>query len=493
MKRSVTQFVSLSAAFLCLIAIAAPAQTFHSLVNLTEDDGVNPVAGMAQGPNGAFYSTAISGGANDWGSIFRINSNGGIDAIYSFCPQPGCTDGALPSTGLTFATSGNFFGTTAAGGANEDGTIFRLTPSGDYTTTYSFCAQPNCNDGAEPRGALIEGTDGNLYGTTFGGGTQSFGTIFRVTRPGVLTSLHSFCLQSLCQDGSAPTSGLVEATDRNFYGTASAGGTCGIGFGCGTVFKITAHGTFSTVYNFCSLPNCADGSEPVAGLILASDGNLYGTTYSGGANNAGTIFQFTLQGKLTTLYSFCDSFNCADGSGPNAALIQGTDGSLYGATQFGGDINCNPSYDGMGCGTLFKINRRGDLSTLHVFEFTDGAYPQAPLMQATTGKFYGTTYGGGGNACGASGCGTVFSLDINLGPFVRLGRQAGKVGQTGPILGQGFTGTTNVSLNGTPATFTVVSDTEIVATVPAGAASGFVTVDTPSGKLSSNEPFFVLP
>lgn len=475
------------------VAIASYAQTFHSLADLGENDGVNPVGGLVQGTDGAYYGTAISGGENDWGSIFRITAHGTLKTMYSFCLQPGCADGALPSTGLTLFTGGDFFGTTAAGGANEDGTIFRVTPSGAYTPIYSFCAQTNCNDGAEPRGALIEGTDGNLYGTTFGGGIASFGTVFRVTRTGAFTSLHSFCLQGLCRDGSAPTSSLVEGLDQNFYGTASAGGTCGIGFGCGTVFKITANGEFSTVYNFCSQTNCIDGNEPVAGLLLASDGNFYGTTYSGGANNSGTIFRLTHRGQLTTLYSFCSQPNCSDGAEPDAALIQGTDGSLYGTTQFGGDLTCNPGYDGMGCGTLFRIDSRGKFTTLHVFEFTDGAYPQSPLMQATTGKFYGTTYGGGSSACGAAGCGSIFSLDVGLGPFVGFARPAGKIGQSGPILGQGFTGTTSVSLNGTPGEFTVISDTEILATVPEGATSGSVTVDTPGGRLSSNEPFYVVP
>jgi len=249
---------------------------------------------------------------------------------------------------------------------------------------------------------------------------------------------------------------------------------------------------FTTLYSFCTQTNCADGSKPVAGLVQGSDGNLYGTTYTGGANGSGTAFRLTAKGKLTTLYSFCSQSNCADGAEPDAPLIQATDGSLYGTTQYGGDITCNPSYEDMGCGTLFNINLHGEHATLHVFEFTDGAYPESALMQATSGKFFGTTYGGG-IACGSPGCGTVFSLDVGLGPYVSFVRRAGKVGQTGPILGQGFTGTSGVSLNGTPASFTVVSDTEIRATVPVGGTSGFVTVDTPGGKLTSNVPFYVLP
>ena len=185
--------------------------------------------------------------------------------------------------------------------------------------------------------------------------------------------------------------------------------------------------TFTTLYSFCSQPNCRDGSNPLAGLVQATNGNLYGTTSSGGEfNNNGTVFEITLKGALTTVYDFT--------GGP------------------------------------------------------DGSLPFAGLVQATNGNLYGATYG-----AGANGVGTIFGLDEGLGPFVTFVQAAGKVGQTGPILGQGLTGTTSVSLNGTPANFTVVSDTFITATVPAGATTGYVTVTTPSGTLTSNVPFHVIP
>jgi uncharacterized repeat protein (TIGR03803 family) len=484
----------LLAALLFFAAVAASAQTFNTLLDLDGNDGTMPVAGLVQGTDGAFYGTAISGGANDWGAIFKVNSDGTITTLYSFCPEKACTDGALPSAGLTLTANGDFFGTAAAGGANQSGVVFKLSAAGAFSTVYSFCAQINCPDGTEPRAGLVEGSDGNLYGTTNAGGADGAGTVFRISREGALTTLHSFCLHGICSDGSFPTSGLIEGTDRNFYGTTPSGGSCGIGVGCGTVYKITRGGTLTTVYSFCNTKGCTDGIEPTTGLVQGNDGSFYGSTYSGGANDSGSVFKLTPQGELTTLYSFCAQAECPDGAEPDAPLIQATDGSLYGTTQFGGDIHCNPGYDGMGCGTLFRIDSHGKFTPLHVFEFTDGAYPQAPLMQSTSGKFYGTTYGGG-TACGDAGpgCGTVFSLDVGLGPFVGLVRPAGKIGQTGPILGQGFTGTINVSLNGTPGKFTVISDTEILATVPVGATSGFVTVDTPSGQLASNERFYVLP
>jgi uncharacterized repeat protein (TIGR03803 family) len=475
------------------IGTGAPSQTFQGLLNLDGNDGTSPVAGLIQGTDGAYYGTAISGGANDWGSVFKITSDGVPTTLYSFCSRAGCADGAFPSAGLTETPSGNFYGTTAAGGANQSGAIFRVSPEGEFSTVYSFCAQTNCTDGSEPLAGLVQSTDGDFYGTTNAGGADGAGIVFKVTREGVLTTLHSFCLQGgLCSDGSFPTAGLVEGNDGNFYGTTSFGGTCGIDSGCGTGFKISSEGMFTTLYSFCTQANCADGSRPVAGLVQGSDGNLYGTTYAGGVHGAGTVFKLTLRGKLTTIYSFCAETNCADGAEPDATLIQATDGNLYGTTQYGGNINCNTSYEDMGCGTLFSINTHGGHTTLHVFDFTDGAYPESPLTQATTGKLYGTTYGGG-NLCGERGCGTIFRLDLGLGRFVAFVRAAGKVGQTGPILGEGFTGTTNVSINGVQAHFAVVSDTDIRATVPEGARTGYVIVDTPSGKLTSNVPFHVIP
>jgi uncharacterized repeat protein (TIGR03803 family) len=207
----------------------------------------------------------------------------------------------------------------------------------------------------------------------------------------------------------------------------------------------------------------------------------------------GTIFKIDQDGKLTTVYEFCSQPNCADGSEPIGALIQATDGNFYGATIGGGDSTCN-SGNGGGCGTVFELNHLdGTLTTLHTFEDTDGSNPAGSFLQATNGTLYGTTLFGGEPLCDKSyGCGTVFSLSMGLGQFVTFVRAAGKVGQTGGILGQGFTGTTGVSLNGTPASFTVVSDTFIRATVPAGATTGYVTVATPSGTLTSNVPFHVI-
>ena len=314
-----------------------------------------------------------------------------------------------PCSGPHFrASDGNFYGTTINGGVGNGsdmclppyggcGTVFKVTPSGTVTALYSFCSQPNCSDGSFPRAALVRGADGNYYGTTQNGGTgcpsQGCGTVFKVTPAGTLTTLYSFCPQPNCPDGFGPEAGLVLASDGNFYGTTQGGGA----HFYGTVFKITPSGTLTTLYNFCSLAGCADGSQPIGGLIQAVDGNLYGTTWVGGTLGIGTVFRITLGGVLTTLYSFNGHY----GGGPTAALVQTSDGNFYGTTQGGGGDYCSPD----GCGTVFKITPSGAFTTLYSFSGLDGGLAIAGLLQATDGKFYGTTWNGGAN-----GFGTVFKI-----------------------------------------------------------------------------------
>jgi uncharacterized repeat protein (TIGR03803 family) len=307
-----------------------------------------------------------------------------------------------------------------------------------------------------------------------------------MTTSGVQTTLHDFCAIEFCPDGADPSGFLVQASNGNFYGTTTTGGANN----GGTIFKMSPAGELTTLYSFCSQPNCSDGSYGFS-LTQGRDGNLYGVASQGGnpactlgLSGCGTLFKITLAGAFTKLYTFCSLSNCSDGTDPSM-LVQATDGNLYGLTQLGGNSNCG--FDGEGCGTAFKMKPSGTLTTLHTFNSKDGDEPRG-LTQGTDGNFYGTTTGGG-----AGGAGTIFRLSLGLRPFVSLVRDSGKVGQTGPILGQGFTGTTGVSLNGTAVSFTVVSDTYIQATVPAGATSGFVTVNTPGGVLTSNVPFHMIP
>ncbi|MFZ0805785.1 MAG: choice-of-anchor tandem repeat GloVer-containing protein, partial [Candidatus Sulfotelmatobacter sp.] len=395
-----------------------------------------------------------------------------------------CSDGAGPNAGLIQALNGNFYGTTDGGGSNNFGTIFEITPAGKLTTVYTFCSQSGCSDGANPSGGLLQGSDGNFYGTTAVGGAFGAGSVFKITPAGAFTTVASFD----GSNGDDPAFGsLIQATDGNFYGTTLAGGaSTACGSGCGTVFKLTPRGKLTMVYSFCAQINCTDGFELFGGLVQGSDGNLYGTTAEGGANGYGTVFKLTTAGKLTTLHSFA---SYPDGAYPEAAPIQGTDGNFYGTTPNGGTNGV--------AGTVFQITPSGALTTLYDFcaktNCADGTGPFEGLMQATNGKFYGTAFGGGASTNCIGGCGTAFSLAMGLGPFIEVRLNSGRLGSHVQVLGNNLTGATAVNFNGTPAAFTVRSATELTATVPAGATTGLVMVVTPNGTLTSNQPFRVIP
>jgi len=448
---------------LCAVMqVGLPAQTFTSL-SLDATRGANPFAAPVQALNGSLYGTAEMGGGNGYGSIFQIRSGGTLTSLYNFDR----TDGANPQAGLIQATNGFLYG-VANGGANDDGVVFQVTPGGRLTKLHDF----DFSDGRQPNG-LTEGVDGNFYGTTSSGGIV--GTIFKMTPAGTLTVLHGF----LGTDGADPI-GLIQAANGDLYGVTSAGGAND----SGTVFKITTAGVLTTLYSFSGV----DGSAPV-GLIQSTDGNLYGTTLAGGLYNSGTIFKITPTGTLTVLHSF----NGADGYEPNL-LLRATDGDFYGTTQFGG-VNTNNCGTGMGCGTIFSITRQGNLTTLYSFcpqiGCADGYLPKGAMIQDTNGAFYGATFYGGRSATCYNGCGTVFSLNVGLGPFVTTLPTLGKVGENVRVLGTNLTGTTRVTFNGVAATFKVVTSSLVTTTVPTGATTGTVQVVTPSGTLSSNVVFRV--
>jgi uncharacterized repeat protein (TIGR03803 family) len=466
-------------------AIAAHGQSFNTLLEFDGANGARPLyMSPVQGLDGNLYGTTANGGGSGCGqsqstcgTIFRITPEGKLRSLH-LTP----VSGFEPLASLTLATNGNFYGTDYEGGPSNAGTVFEITPAGKVTTLYSFCAKPNCVDGTGPSGSLIQAANGDFYGTTNSGGAycssadRGCGTIFKISSEGELTTVYSFC--GNCGDGSTPVAGLVQGTDGNFYGTTTGLGTFDSE---GTVFKITPAGRLTTLYIFGG----ADGAEPWGWLVQGADGNFYGTTLIGGIANGGTVFKITPDGTLTTLYRFCTQSSCTDGSGPYAGLVQATDGNFYGTTYQGGASNE---------GTAFEITPAGTLTTLHSFDGVDGYAPSGGLIQATSGAFYGVTSLGGDFTCKRGyGCGVVFSLSTGLGPFVAFVRAAGEVGQIAEILGQGLTGTSGVSLNGIPASFTVVSDTFIKAAVPAGATTGYVTVTTPSGTLISNVPFHVIP
>jgi uncharacterized repeat protein (TIGR03803 family) len=474
MKRSVAYFCALCAA----TAVTLPAETFAILHTFDGKDGSGPTAALIQASDGDFYGSTSEGGSAGFGTIFKITPPGRLTTLYSFCPESGCLDGEIPQ-GLIQAIDGDFYGTTLEGGAGNVGTIFKITPSGALTTLYSFCSQSNCTDGGNPTGTLVQAADGEFYGTTGRYGDNHAGTVFKFNSiNGTLTTLHSFNVT----DGQYPN-GLVRASDGTFYGTTQQGGiACNeVIDGCGTVFRVTLSGAVTTLYSFCAGTGCTDGYTPAAGLIQGFNGDLYGTTlFGGGADSAGTVFKITRNGVLTTIATF----DGTDGATPDGTLIQSSQGNFYGTTEQGG---------ASAAGTIFEITPAGMLTTLYSFcpeggACTDGESPETGLLQSTNGDFYGDAAGGGSN-----GSGTIFRLSLGLQPFIETQTAAGKVGAEIGILGNDLNAVTSVTFNGTPASFEVTSSSFLVAEVPEGATSGKVQAVFPTGTVSSNAPFRVLP
>jgi uncharacterized repeat protein (TIGR03803 family) len=363
----------------------AGAQTFIPLYSfIGGHDGDNPIAGLVQGNDGNLYGTTYEGGTNGEGTIFRVTASGTETPLYSFTDG---SDGSHPYAGLIQASDGNLYGTTEFGGTNGDGVVFRMTTNGVLTPLYSFTGG---HDGEDPRGGLVQASDGYLYGTATGGGTNGDGTVFRITTNGVLMPLYSF---TGGHDGTFPEAALVQANDGYLYGTTYQGGISNFISGYGVVFRITTNGVLTPFHSFT---NGYDGADPAAGLVQASDGNLYGTATGGGTNFDGVIFRITTNGVFTPLYSFTDGH---DGALPEGGLVQANDGNLYG-TAYDGGTN--------GYGGIFRITTGGTLTPLYSFtDGHDGADPFAGLALAGNGNFYGTVSGGGTNFDG-----TVFELTL---------------------------------------------------------------------------------
>ncbi|HXM59954.1 MAG TPA: choice-of-anchor tandem repeat GloVer-containing protein [Terriglobales bacterium] len=496
MKSMILNYLAAIAAALLFIPLGIPAhaQTYTPLYTFGSHscDPINPeVSGIiAQGRDGNLYSSTAGGGCDVNGAAFKITPKGKLTVLHSFQLNV-AGDGIGPLSGLTLGTDGDLWGTTEGEDFNA-GNIFRMTAAGKVTNFDSTFGGTNDVDGFAPVAPPVQGMDGNFYGmTSFGGnrglctyGDAGCGVIYRITSSGkVFKVIYTFNQTN----GANPDDALVLGTDGNFYGTTSLGGTVGTTFeNAGVVFKVTPSGKYTQLYAFCAKTNCTDGANPYGGLIQATDGDFYGTTQAGGQGiefPEGVVFKITASGEYTLLHTFCTVANCPDGAQPYGGLVQGADGNFYGTTNYGGANNL---------GTIFQITPTGKYTVLHSFENTTGslfgAYPEVTLIQNTNGILYGDTYEGG-----TANAGVFFSLNMGLKPFVSLVAWYGKVGQTIEILGQGLTGTTAVSFNGTAATFTVVSDTYLTAVLPSGTTAGLVTVTTPGGALTSNRKFIVQP
>jgi len=425
-----------------------------------------PEGTPVQGRDGKLYGVVN-------GSIFRMSPGGkNAEIVYA-----GNGTGGWNAASLILATDGKFYGTGYAG-SGGNGILFSLTPSGTFTVLYQFNGGAG---GVFPVSPLVEASDGNLYGVTDATGNNYQGTVYRYEPlTGIFSTILSFNPDG--SQGNTLSGPLLQAANGNLYGVAVSGGA----YDYGAIYSLTTSGTLLWEYSF----GASFAVQPDGALTQASDGNIYGTTAGGGSNNTycsfyfgcGTIFMLANE-EVSFVYSF--QGYPIDGDVPTSALLEGSDGKLYGTTEYGGDdLDGTKDY-----GTLYQITTDPfQYQLLYSFVARVGWSPYWAMMQHTNGKFFGITAAGGRYAGGA-----MYSLDMGLDPFVALVRYTGRIGQPVQVLGQGLTGTTSVSINGVPAaTFKVVSDTYMTAVVPTGATTGPVVVTTPSGTLTSNRSFQIV-
>jgi uncharacterized repeat protein (TIGR03803 family) len=389
------------------VALNVGAQVVTNLHTFTgaADDGDRPFAALIQASDGYFYGTTEYG-AGGVGTVFRITADGTYTNLFSFASGAFGVNGWQPLGGLVQGSDGNFYGTTSMKGTNgcSCGTVFRISSSGSYATIYYF--GNNLNDGTYPRGSMLKGPDGNFYGTTTSGGVYGGGVVFRITPSGAYTNLYSFRVSG--GDGWQPVDGLAQATDGNFYGTTLKGGSNSFG----TVFRISPNGAYTNLHSFAggAAYGNNDGRSPIGAVVQGPDGNFYGTTSGGGTNinSTGVVFRMTPGGVCTTLYTFRDS---PDGANPQTRLVLGSDGNFYGTTVGGGVSNVNAN------GTLFRISPSGQYTNFYSFGAPGSGGPQGALVQGSDGNFYGTTYLDGTLA------GTVFKVFAQLpSPANRISR-----------------------------------------------------------------------
>ncbi|HXB99567.1 MAG TPA: choice-of-anchor tandem repeat GloVer-containing protein [Terriglobales bacterium] len=549
---------SLSISAVLLLAVtAATAQTYTNLYAYPGTDnntsGITWPSVMSQGQDGDLYSTIQTNGSYQYGSVYKMSTSGGYTLLYSFCGEgsPCASTGANPTGGVTLGWDGNLWGTTYNGGKDGAGTAFKMTPAGDLTSLYSFT---NGKDDSAPTYTLLQGQDGNMYGvseaqyegqygsffklttkgkisaypfdytdgsspnlpvqgtdlnfygTTQGGGNAACacGVIYKATAAGKITVLHNFSgyVSSTQYDGARPIGILVEGADGNFYGTTYQGGE----YNAGTVFKIAPSGTYTLLHSFSFQAPTYDGQLPIAGLTLGTDGNFYGTTAYGGTQNGGAIFEITPAGKETVLYNFC-VVSCYDGFIPTTPMVLHTDGIFYGNTagnSNGGSVfysfktKLKPfvklvTWSGKD-GASAEILGQGFTGTTAVsfngiaakFDNVSDTYMTATVPTgALTGPVTVTTFSSSLKSD------RNFLVTPQIASFAPT---SGVVGTSVTITGVSLTQTTAVTIGTKPASFAVDSDTQITATVPAGAKTGTtITVTTAGGAATSKAKFTVVP
>lgn len=464
---------ALVAVAVLIFASTTTAQTVASLFQYpgtsNNTSGLTNTALLAQGPDGNIYSTDQLDGQYDFGSVYGISPSGDFATLYSFCAEGGdcITTGALPFGGVTLGPDGNFYGTTRNGDPDGFGQVFKLTPAGVRTTVYNFDGA-NPGDGGSPTYPVFLAPDGDLWGVQ----TDTVcGGLFKLTTKGKISNFPFAA--SACDNGANPNLPTL-GSDGNFYGTAQGGGGSPCQPGCGVVYKATPAGKITILYRF---QGSTDGAYPQGVLIEGPDGNYWGVTQQGNGNY-GTIFKISPSKEFTVVHTFTGAAD--DSAGPVAGLTLGSDGNFYGT----GGAGANNA------GAIFRITPAGDFSLLYSFVPSaagPGFGPCTVMMQHTNGNFYGSTCG---NSLGGS---FFYSLDMGLGPFVRTLSQSGKVGATVEFLGQDFSGATEVKFGGASATFKIVSGTELTAVVPAAAVTGVVSVVISTRTLTATSNFKVLP
>ena len=408
---------------------------------------------LAQGRDGNLYGTAVSGGANGRGAIFKITLSGTITDLHDF----NVTDGSGPQGGLSLGLDGNFYGSTNGGGSGSGGTVFKITPAGVHTVIYNFVSSAT---GGFPRSSPVQGSDGKLYGTTSIGGA----IVYKMTTAGVLTKLATL--------GAECDTPLTLGIDGKFYGITNIGGT----HNRGAVFSVTPAGVLTTVYSF----NDPTGALPYGPIMQATDGVFYGTASTGGTLGSGVVYKLTPAGVYTVLHNF-DNSTRANGITPTTGFVQGSDGFLYGVTSGGGT-----ALDG----TIFRIKTYGTLfSVLHSFDGSHGATPYSQPLLHTNGKIYGLT-----NLGGSHNDGVLYSFANGLKSFVApVVLKGAKVGAAVGLLGQNLSTTTQVLFGTGPGTFTLGANGFMIVHPAAGANTGIITVKEPGGNLLSPQKFKIIP
>jgi uncharacterized repeat protein (TIGR03803 family) len=466
-----------------------PAGVFTVLASFTGANGEFPSSGLTLNTNGNYYGTTSGGGFTP-GTIFNMTSTGTVTTLYDFMNT---TDGQTPVAPPIQGTDNNLYGTVSSG-TGIYGTIYKLTPSNTFTVLHTF----DFTTGAFPQAPLVQGTDGAFYGTTELGTTSNEGNVFKITSAGKFTQLFSFDVTH----GANPFGPLVQGSDGNFYGTTRHAGT-----GDGTVFKITPQGSVTVLHNFTGT---GDGVEPTAGLVLATDGNFYGvTSQATGSSGCGTIFRITPRGTFTTLFTF--PADKSMGCNPLVTMVQHTNGILYGDTCKGGTGNAGDagvifSFNlGLApfvslvttsgkIGTTVEILGQGFTGTTAVsfngvsatFTVVSDTYMTAKIPAAATTGF--VTVATPSSVLTSSKKFRITPQILSFSPT------SGSIGTSVTITGAGLTQTTKVTFGGvTAASFTVNADTNVTAIVPTGAKTGKIAITTPGGTAQSATNFTVTP